>query len=81
MTVIAVGERSFTDCNHGHVDFNSTAGYGAGSMNLTRLTQPADLKCPMISCRSAFPRYMMVVLTWPRSIEYLHVPGADVIDS
>ena len=37
---------TFTDCNHGRVDFNSIAGYGAGSMNLTRLTQPAGLSCP-----------------------------------
>ena len=37
---------TFTDCNHGKVDFNSTAGYGTGSMNLTRLTQPAGLTCP-----------------------------------
>ena len=35
-----------TDCNHGTVDFNSVLGYGAGSMNLTRLTQPAGLTCP-----------------------------------
>jgi hypothetical protein len=35
----------FTDCNHGTVDFNSVAGYGTGSMNLTRLTQPAGLNC------------------------------------
>ena len=37
---------TFTDCNHGRVDFNSVAGYGTGSMNLTRLTQPAGLSCP-----------------------------------
>lgn len=37
---------TFTDCNHGKVEFASTAGYGAGSMNLTRLTQPAGLTCP-----------------------------------
>ena len=37
---------TFTDCNHGRVDFSSTAGYGSGSMNLTRLTQPAGLTCP-----------------------------------
>ena len=37
---------NFTDCNHGKVDFNSVLGYGAGSMNLTRLTQPAGLTCP-----------------------------------
>jgi len=37
---------TFTDCNHGRVDFNSVAGYGSGSMNLTRLTQPAGLSCP-----------------------------------
>jgi len=28
------------------VDFSSVAGYGTGSMNLTRLTQPAGLACP-----------------------------------
>jgi len=37
---------TFTDCNHGKVDFVSTPGYGTGSMNLTRLTQPAGLACP-----------------------------------
>ncbi len=29
---------TFTDHDHGRVDFNSTRGYGNGSMNLTRLT-------------------------------------------
>ena len=37
---------TFTDVNHGKVDFSSVAGYGSGSMNLTRLTQPAGLTCP-----------------------------------
>jgi hypothetical protein len=37
---------TFTDCNHGKVEFASSVGYGAGSMNLTRLTQPAGLTCP-----------------------------------
>ena len=37
---------TFTDCNHGTVDFNSVLEYGAGSMRLTRLTQPAGLNCP-----------------------------------
>ena len=37
---------TFTDCNHGRVDFNSVLGYGTGSMSLTRLTQPAGLRCP-----------------------------------
>jgi hypothetical protein len=37
---------TFTDCNHGRVDFNSVAGYGTGNMNLTRLAQPAGLACP-----------------------------------
>ncbi|MBS0556914.1 MAG: right-handed parallel beta-helix repeat-containing protein [Proteobacteria bacterium] len=38
---------TFTDCNHGRVDFNSAiAGYGSGHMDLTRLTQPAGLSCP-----------------------------------
>ncbi len=27
---------TFTDCNHGKVEFASSAGYGVGSMNLTR---------------------------------------------
>jgi hypothetical protein len=36
---------TFTDCNHGRVDFNSVAGYGTGSMDLTRLTMPAGLSC------------------------------------
>jgi len=37
---------TFTDCNHGRVDFSSVAGYGSGSMNISRLTQPAGLACP-----------------------------------
>ena len=38
---------SFTDCNHGRVDFtSSTPGYGEGHMDLTRLTRPAGLACP-----------------------------------
>ena len=32
---------TFTDCNHGRVDFDSIRGYGSGSMNLTRLDLPA----------------------------------------
>ena len=38
---------TFTDCNHGRVDFNTLEGqYGSGTMNLTRLTLPAGLTCP-----------------------------------
>ena len=37
---------TFTDCDHGRVDFASTLGYGSGSMNLTRLTRPAGVACP-----------------------------------
>jgi plastocyanin len=38
---------TFTDCNHGRVDFDSVVpGYGTGHMDLTRLTQPAGLTCP-----------------------------------
>ncbi|HET7064061.1 MAG TPA: kelch repeat-containing protein [Rudaea sp.] len=37
---------TFSDCNHGRVDFNSVYGYGAGSMNLLRLTQPDGTNCP-----------------------------------
>ena len=37
---------TFTDCNHGKVDFDSVAGYGTGSMDLTRLTLPVGLSCP-----------------------------------
>jgi plastocyanin len=38
---------TFTDCNHGRVDFTSSvAGYGEGHMDLTRITQPAGLSCP-----------------------------------
>jgi hypothetical protein len=37
---------TFSDCNHGKVDFTSVRGYGSGSMNLTRLTLPAGLTCP-----------------------------------
>ena len=34
----------FTDCDHGIVSFNSPS-FGAGSMSLTRLTQPLGLSC------------------------------------
>jgi len=37
---------TFTSCNRGTVTFNSTYGFGSGSMNLTRLTEPAGLTCP-----------------------------------
>jgi hypothetical protein len=37
---------TFTSCDQGRVEFTSTQGYGAGGMNLTRLTQPAGLTCP-----------------------------------
>ena len=37
---------TFTDCSHGRVDFNSVAGFGTGSIDLTRLTLPAGLACP-----------------------------------
>jgi plastocyanin len=36
---------SFTDCNHGQVHFDAMSDYGAGTMNLTRLTMPAGLTC------------------------------------
>jgi N-acetylneuraminic acid mutarotase len=37
---------TFSDCDHGRVDFVSTDGYGSGSMNLLRLTLPAGFSCP-----------------------------------
>jgi hypothetical protein len=37
---------TFLSCNGGQVEFSSGLGYGSGSMNLTRLTQPAGLACP-----------------------------------
>jgi len=38
---------TFTDCNHGRVDFDSSvAGYGIGHMDLARLTQPLGVTCP-----------------------------------
>jgi hypothetical protein len=38
---------TFTDCNHGRVDFVSTyPGYGSNHMDLTRVTLPAGLTCP-----------------------------------
>jgi hypothetical protein len=48
ITNVAWGSLTFTfsDCNHGRVDFSSVSGYGSGSMSLTRLTQPAGLSCP-----------------------------------
>ena len=36
---------TFTDCDHGKVEFASISAYGAGSMNLTRLTQPSGHAC------------------------------------
>jgi hypothetical protein len=38
---------SFTDCQHGRVDFDSVIGFGKGSMNLRRITLPAGLDCPV----------------------------------
>jgi plastocyanin len=38
---------SFSDCNNGTATWNSTvAGYGSGSMPITRLTQIAGTECP-----------------------------------
>jgi plastocyanin len=38
---------TFTDCNHGRVDFVSVLpDYGTNHMDLDRLTQPAGLTCP-----------------------------------
>ena len=38
---------SFTDCDHGRVDFNSAMpGYGQGHMDLTRITHINGLACP-----------------------------------
>lgn len=38
---------TFSDCNHGRVDFASTVtGFGSDHMDLTRLTQLAGLSCP-----------------------------------
>jgi hypothetical protein len=37
---------TFSDCDHGKVEFASTLGYGSGSMDLTRLTRPAGVTCP-----------------------------------
>jgi plastocyanin len=38
---------TFSDCNHGHVDWNSSvAGFSSGGLDLTRLTQVAGTTCP-----------------------------------
>ena len=40
---------TFTDCNHGRVDFfgeGNSSPWSAGFMDLTRLTLPAGLSCP-----------------------------------
>jgi glucose/arabinose dehydrogenase len=37
---------SFSDCNNGRVDYESVAGFGTGSMRLTRLTNVAGVSCP-----------------------------------
>ena len=37
---------TFSDCNHGRVEFASAAGFGSGGMNLTRLTRPLGVACP-----------------------------------
>ena len=49
---------SFSDCNHGKVEFDSVADmeptldFHRGSMNLTRLTMPLGLACPSASTSS-----------------------------
>ena len=44
----------FTDCNSGRVDFTSTYGnYGSNHLDLTRLTMPAGLKCPVSGTSAA----------------------------
>ena len=35
----------FNDCNNGVVDYQSTAGFGNGSMRLVRITQIAGTAC------------------------------------
>jgi len=37
---------AFSDCNNGRVDYESVAGFGTGSMRLTRLTNIAGVSCP-----------------------------------
>jgi hypothetical protein len=38
---------SFTDCDHGRVDFSSVdPAFGTGHMDLSRLTHPEGLACP-----------------------------------
>ena len=37
---------SFSDCNNGRVDYESVAGFGTGTMPLTRLTNVAGVSCP-----------------------------------
>ncbi|MBK9657630.1 MAG: FG-GAP repeat protein, partial [Rhodanobacteraceae bacterium] len=37
---------TFTGCNSGRVEFESDLGFGAGTMALTRLSQPLGLACP-----------------------------------
>ena len=37
---------TFTDCSHGRVAFNSVAGFGSGTMELTRLTLLEGVSCP-----------------------------------
>ena len=37
---------TFSDCDNGRVDFNSSAGFRSGSMTLRRLTLPAGVACP-----------------------------------
>ena len=44
---------TLTDCSNGRVDFNSTLGFGTGSMTLKRLSLPAGLDCPPPATASA----------------------------
>jgi hypothetical protein len=45
---------TFTDCDHGRVDFTSTyPGYGNNHMDLTRLTAPAGLTCTSTKASNA----------------------------
>jgi hypothetical protein len=37
---------TFSDCNHGRVEFASGAGFGSGGMDLARLTRPLGVACP-----------------------------------
>ena len=57
---------TFTDADHGRVDFSSILGYGAGSMNLTRLTKVVapNASDPSIAAKWVAASPLSVARSW-----------------